>query len=415
MTAAIQSFLQKTPVVTPMPAYNPDSHPSVDKNEWANIQAITYDGAAKDNRKTKVFAYMGFPEGASASSKVPAVVLVHGGGGHAYAEWVKLWTDRGYAAIAMDTTGFFPSAQGKGIAGHEADNASLWHFGLYGDFAQSGYVNAPNNDEMASSSKAFDQQWMYHALAGTILAHNILAADSRVDASKIGITGISWGGVITSLAIGYDTRYAFAAPIYGSGYLDVSHGWEGPIFSKADTKKIWTAANRFDKVRMPVLWMGWSNDIPFSVNSNSLSYDDTKKAGAILSLKIHWGHSHGMGWQPQEIYRFADSVVKNGPTLTTVATEPKGRSFSFTIQKASDATRVTAQACYLTKKLSYSSKKPGEWPTIDSTWKSVDCTIEGNTVTGTLPSTAAAYYVELTTKTPAGSYITTTRFVEGLR
>ena len=39
------------------------------------------------------------------------MVLVHGGGGTAFAEWVKAWTSRGYAAIAMDTCGQIP----KGI------------------------------------------------------------------------------------------------------------------------------------------------------------------------------------------------------------------------------------------------------------------------------------------------------------
>ena len=68
---------------------------------WSNIQAITYDGAKIGGQKTKVFAYLGFPQGASAHKKVPAVVLVHGGSGHAFAQWIKLWNDRGYAAIAM--------------------------------------------------------------------------------------------------------------------------------------------------------------------------------------------------------------------------------------------------------------------------------------------------------------------------
>lgn len=30
-------------------------------------------------------------------------------GGHPDDIWIKKWNDRGYAAIAMDTTGFFPT------------------------------------------------------------------------------------------------------------------------------------------------------------------------------------------------------------------------------------------------------------------------------------------------------------------
>lgn len=416
MTVPISSFLEVKPHTTPMPSYNPDSRSPSGVNEWSNIRAITYDGAAIGGIKTKVFAYVGFPHGAGADEKIPAIVLVHGGGGHAYAEWVKLWTDRGYAAIAMDTTGYFPSAQGKGIAGRGSDIPDLWHYGIYGDFAEAGYANAPNNDEMHSYSQELDRQWMYHAVTDTILAHTILAGDSRVDATKIGIAGISWGGVIASLAIGYDTRYAFAIPIYGSGYLDLALTWAGPLFSQSKTKKMWSAADRFNQVHMPVLWLGWSNDFCFSINSNSYSYEATRQAGAILCMKLEWEHSHAHGWQAQESYRFADSIVKGGPALTTCITEPEGRSFSFRIKTPWDVTSITARACYIMERLSYSSKPPDTWPeTIDQTWEIVPCVVEGDTVRGTLPCEAVSYYVELTTNTPGGEYITATRFVEDMR
>lgn len=94
-------------------------------------------------------------------------------------------------------------------------------------------------------------------------------------------------------------------------------------------------------------------------------------------MKVHWGHSHGQGWQPQEAFRFADSIVKNGPAMTTCVTEPKGRNISFTIKPASDATKVTAQIIYINEKLSYSSKTPGSWETIDQSWKAQGCTVEG--------------------------------------
>ena len=406
------SFLNAAPVVKKLPAYNPVSDPN-GENEWAHIEAITYDGANIGDNKTKVFAYIGFPAEAS-SQKVPAIVLVHGGGGHAFAEWVKMWNDRGYAAIAMDNTGFVPSKEGKGLAGRELDDKSWWQHGLWEEFAEEGYVNAPINDEMASYGKPLDEQWMYHAVACTIVAHNILRADERVDNTRIGITGISWGGVITSLAIGYDTRYAFAVPIYGSGYLDVSHGWMLDRFGNEPTKKQWSAAHRFDKVTMPTLWSCFPDDTPFSVNSNSLSYEDTKNAGAILSMRQGMGHSHLRGWTPPESYRFADSVVKGGLPLTACVTEPAGRAFSFEIAVPTDASAVTARIVYITEPLSYSKKaEEDKTVTIDQRWQFAPCTVEGNTVSGTLPAEAVDYYVELATVTDDNTYITTSRFVEG--
>ena len=98
----------RTPVsAREIPAYRPTLP------EYAHIRAVTYDGMPYRGQKTKVFAYVGFPAGASPESPVPAIVLVHGGGGHPLLPWVKLWNDCGYAAIAMDTTGFFPNIPAK--------------------------------------------------------------------------------------------------------------------------------------------------------------------------------------------------------------------------------------------------------------------------------------------------------------
>ena len=72
--------------------------------EERNIRAYFLDSV----QDTKVFAFVGIPEGASAENKVPGIVLVHGGDGTAYYEWVDFWVKRGYAAIAMDTEGRMP-------------------------------------------------------------------------------------------------------------------------------------------------------------------------------------------------------------------------------------------------------------------------------------------------------------------
>jgi hypothetical protein len=67
-----------------------------------------------------VFAYIGYPPNASKNNKVPAVILVHGGAGTAFPQWVKIWNDKGYAAIAMDLEGRQPLNPGsQSITKHE--------------------------------------------------------------------------------------------------------------------------------------------------------------------------------------------------------------------------------------------------------------------------------------------------------
>ena len=65
------------------------------------VKAIFYRGAPWQGKETRVFAWYGAPENASPENPVPAVVLIHGGGGTALADWVRLWNKKGYAAIAM--------------------------------------------------------------------------------------------------------------------------------------------------------------------------------------------------------------------------------------------------------------------------------------------------------------------------
>ena len=154
---------------------------------------------------------------------------------------------------------------------------------------------------MGSSKGKVENMWMYHAVGQTILAANILRADERVDADKVGVTGISWGGVITSITIGYDNRFAFAIPIYGSGYLNESLAWMKDNFGGAETQELWLAQDNFDKVDMPVLWLCWNDDTCFSINSNSKSFLDTIKNNpeTRISMINKMMHSHGCGWAPQ--------------------------------------------------------------------------------------------------------------------
>lgn len=67
------------------------------------ISSVYFEGLPYEGKPTRVFAWIGVP-GISRKEMVPGIVLVHGGGGTAYHDWVKLWVERGYAALAIDTT-----------------------------------------------------------------------------------------------------------------------------------------------------------------------------------------------------------------------------------------------------------------------------------------------------------------------
>ena len=66
------------------------------------VRALFYESEPRGGRPTRVFAWYGVPPRAR-GARLPAMLLVHGGGGTAFADWVRIWNARGYAALAMDT------------------------------------------------------------------------------------------------------------------------------------------------------------------------------------------------------------------------------------------------------------------------------------------------------------------------
>jgi len=369
---------------------------------FSYIKAITYDGAEMDGQKTKVFAYVGFPQNVT-EGKVPAVVLIHGGGGYPYLMWIKKWNDLGYAAIAMSTTGYFPNTVNAGFTESGFPDAK-WNYGLHGIFAEDGYINAPDNDHMRNSEAPFQSQWMYHAVTQVIHAGNILRAEPQVDPDKIGIIGISWGSVIASLVIGYDTRYAFAVPIYGSGYLPEALTLFADYFGTGKNPEMWLAESRFENVSMPVLWLCSNTDNSFSVNSNNQSYIDTVKNNADTRLAMinDWSHSHVSGWGRNEAYLFAEAVLGNEKRSATVVI----RDGMPVIDNPDNVEIVSINIVYLTESLHYvDGAIAGNWTTVPQTYADGELTV-------TVPEGAKLYYFEVCSQINEKTVIATSALIE---
>jgi cephalosporin-C deacetylase-like acetyl esterase len=302
-----------------------------DSLNYPNEKAIYYEGLDYRGHKTKVFAYIGFPSGASDGNKVPAVVLVHGGGGTAFPQWVKIWTDKGYAAIAMDLEGHQPSIpETQLLAEHD--------------------LAGPKNTLLADINNKFEDQWLYHAVADVYLAHSLLASDKRVDENRIGITGISWGGIIASIAIGNADCFAFAVPVYGCGYLNKSKGMYKNIYTD-QAAKLWDASNWLHKVKTPTLWINSDSDDIFSIDATTKSAQAVNNS--ITVIIPHFPHSHVDGWAPREIYSFANSIVKEGKKLITIVKHPSCDDLSIEIDTRNSYGYSAAILMYSLDSLTY--------------------------------------------------------------
>ena len=258
------------------------------------LDSIFFDSVDYSNNPTsnptRVYAFVGMPAWQVGDDPLPAIVLVHGGNGMAYQTWVELWAERGYVAITIDTEG--------------ASNTTGRH--NRGGPRRTGVFN--------ESNVAIEDQFMYHATAGSILANSLLRSLPFVDDTKVGIHGVSWGGVIASNVIGVDDRFAFAIPTYGCGHMwDGVGKWQEAIFNAGGTdyyKNVWDPMLYLENATMPIMWLTWLNDSTFNLDSQANSYNKapgTKMVSIIQGMK----HSHLWTWRRADSYDFADSIVGN--------------------------------------------------------------------------------------------------------
>lgn len=306
------------------------------------IRALRFSGLSDGKKENSVFAYLGFPENASASSPVPGMVLVHGGGGHAYAEWVRYWVDHGFAALSFD--GFGQTYVGPD---HTYEPAP--------DFWKPDPDSHIPMDGFGFSYKPFMEQGFTYYAADVILAHNLLREDRRVDRENIGATGISWGGVALSVAICYDHRFAFAAPVYIGGFMDVSKTPWGTCFRGPGISDVWDAKLLSENVEIPVHFFNGDGDPFFDANA-STAYAAALPNGALTLLP---GFPHGQteGASIPELLRFAEEQTGGGTRnikIESLAADGAGAALRFSLP--ADVKRADVCVYYKTEDLIYEDK-----------------------------------------------------------
>ena len=280
--------LFRTPKVTRVPSMDGDG-----------VKAVMIDALPWQGKSTQAFAYYAVPDGASAEKPAPGVVLVHGGLSTASKRWVKIWKDRGYAAVAMDTCGGWPVKGANGAwLRHDRSGPPGW-----GRFAT---VGEPIRD-----------QWFYHAVADIVLSHSFLRAQPGVAADRIGLVGGSWGGVLSCVAASVDPRFRFAVPVFGCGFLgDHSFvswrlGMQGATAEQGDRwLKLWDPSLFLPQAKCPFLWLDGTNDFHFQLDCVAKSAALVKDSAFTTIVKLL--HGDGPCETRPEIFAFADRHVRGG-------------------------------------------------------------------------------------------------------
>jgi dienelactone hydrolase len=258
------------------------------------ITQLYLEGQPYKGKPTRIFALYSAPKTPflTPSGEIPGVVLVHGGGGSAFEQWVTKWNDAGFAAISIAVEGQID----------KKDASKKWHRHSFSGPARPDIYN--------DAEKAISDQWMYHAVSATITARKFLASQPDVSKTDIGLTGISWGGVITSTVMGFDPSFKFAIPIYGNGFLDRMENQYSTLANNISYQEVWEPGLNIEKFKNPSLWLTWRKDAHFALDAQAKTYS-LLSSDVANSIKVGIRHGHILGWRQPESYFFAQQVINN--------------------------------------------------------------------------------------------------------
>lgn len=344
-----------------------------DTHDYSHIKGLFLEGLEYQGHSTQVFAWYGVPETLKEGEKAPAVVLVHGGGGTAFPDWVDQWTSRGYIAIAIAHEGQLP--------GPKKPWYPTWE---YSGPRRAGFFRDADKD--------LQEQWFYHAVADAILANSLLRSFPEVDDTNIGINGISWGGILTNVITGIDQRFKFSIPVYGCGYLYDSpkYSQDMKVNSEAEAqfyRKNWEPSLYIPLQKMPVFYVNGSNDKQFAMNIATRTFNSisTEK---YLRIEPKMRHSSKAGYAPKEIYDFADYITQNGPAPAAIS-----------IDNLSENMLTASYEGNIESAILYYRTDTMTWVHTDYEWQEVNAQLvkDKSSITAGLPQDAQYFFINART------------------
>ncbi|TWU26805.1 Alpha/beta hydrolase family protein [Novipirellula galeiformis] len=368
----------------------------VPKMRWEDqsgpVHQLIYEGESYQGHPTEVFAFYASPstlgEG-NDDGPYPAVVLIHGGGGTAFAEWAWLWAKRGYAAIAMDLAGSRPidpiydPKTGVPIRNQTAGHETRTRLPLGGP-------DQGHDTKFDSIDGNASDDWPFHAASNVLRAHSLIRSFDEVDAEQTAVTGISWGGYTTCLAASLDDRFNAAVPVYGCGFLFEGESVQKPAIDKLNERreawiKAYDPSSVLSQCRVPILFVNGTNDIHYPLDSYQKSFQIVP-GEKQMRIEVNMPHGHPPGWAPQEIGLFIDAHCRGGVPLASLEI-PVIDGNEMHVRYQSQAPLKSATLHYTTDTGIRSKRK----------WKSTPAKVNNETIIATKPpQDANTWFVSVT-------------------
>ena len=273
--------------------------------DTGRVHALIMRSVSYKGHPTEVFAYYSDPDlllKRKQKGRYPAVLLLHGGAGAAFRQWVEKWAADGYAALAID------------LSGRGMDHQPL----------PNGGPDLENNDNVFGTVERGNlyEAWTYQAVAKAIAAHSLLLSMKHVDPQRTCLTGISWGGYLTCIVGSIDNRFRAAAPVYGSGYYTELPFFAGMKLLSEEGRQRWMRwfdpSHYLPYASIPFLFVSGNADTAYQLYAYKKSYELIDASQRTICIRPGMQHGYYEGWEPFEIKAYFESVLNGGCPLAKV-------------------------------------------------------------------------------------------------
>lgn len=219
------------------------------RSNWARtrLYEVRFTSHQWRGKPVRIFGFYAHP--VSHAGRLPALLLVHGGGGYATVDRVLEAASRGYAALSIDLPG--------------------------GGLQRDGKSRSTGPDmtvrQLFTVKPDLTDNYIYNAVLAQMRSISFLRGRPEVDGDRIGLLGISWGGATGLITTALDKRVACFVNLYGSGYLRGGSTWHS-YFDRLPEEEFDAWEANFDAsvyvadISVPVLGVTGTNDNCYYLN-----------------------------------------------------------------------------------------------------------------------------------------------------
>lgn len=325
------------------PAYRPCPAP---ESAFEDLKPLLVKGRGPKNAEAEFFCYYGTPEGEKPEKGWPGVVLVHGGGGTAYPQYVKMWKNLGFAVLAPD---WYNRRPAPGLTNEAPTQVNVPRVDLPGGKRQDHVANVAN----------------------FILAHSLLRSLPEVDANRTCYVGLSWGSWYGVCVAATDDRFKGCVEIYCGDYDPQRKGDRAIIDGRF-----------LPMAKVPMWWTVSTNDRNVTPETSRAGFAACANFAGV-ALVNGLTHSH-VGFEFDSVQRMAKHFTGSAKSLPRFG-EPRVRDGVVSADLIDEGEGVTAVGlCYTTS---------DELPTWKRKWRKSAATREGKTVSAVIPKGTVQCYL----------------------